>query len=461
MRKLIGYIRNLADGLGPPPGSVEVHATADVDDAELAVNTHGLGTLTRVHEAGSGSATLANAAGKFGWEMELAPGQISQEVIPSDPQLEYRWRFPDESSQVGMGFHSDIGRLGWAAGGDCLVWNAIAGGDDPSPASWAAGDPSVTWNLGNGSIASFNSGMTVTLRPFIGFVGGALFSVENGNIVCPTAATGGTAAPVNASGQERWDLLEAVVNTDKTSDEYGKQTLEVTPGTPGAGIPTSPAPTATERRMPLHGLGVVAGGTAYSKAYDLRKWKGEPTTPIITPPVTTAYNTYASLPAGSQVIAWGQANVASLLNTMLASRELVLPSGTAFTGMAFWTGEVLSGDLRSEVTRLIVKLTSQGRDASGNVVAGTDYIVQPYTTGHALAFKQHASPFGYIQTCTLLWPIAVIPAFDIVSNVSAASRSWAKLRFNLTFSFNEPPAYTGAEFTIYRQSLLVNVWPVG
>ena len=461
MRKLRGYIRRITDGLGPPAGSVDVHATVREDGLEIDQTTHETGVLIVDHLVGAGSATKADDDGSFGWKVELNPGLIDQSISPTDPQVEYRWRFPDESSQVGAAYHSDIERLGWAAGGDCLIWNAIFGGNDPSSASWS-GDPATTWNVGNGSIVSFGSGGnagTLVIRPFIAFLGGILFSVEAGDLRVPV---GGLPGSPNLTAQERWDILYAVMNTDTTSLLFGKQTIELVEGTPGASIPTPTPSSATVRRMALHAVKMAPGASAYSEAYDLRTWKGQQgvVQQVVQPPITVATSLSSLGGEPSQRISWGQSNIASLLNTDLAADELTIPIGRAYTGQVIWTGEVLSGDLRKELTRLIVKLTSEGRSVDGTVVAGTDFVIQPYTTGHALAFQQHGSPFAYLQTATLVWSLGVIPAYDVSSNVSSASRAWSKLRFRVHFSFNEPPAYSGAEFYVGRQSCVTCLWPV-
>jgi len=463
MRKLVGYIRDIVTGNGPHSGTVHVAATAMADGAEddLDVDLHDLGALTFEHVAnydgatGSNDANIADSHGRFGWAFELNPGPIDVQVHPTDPEDEIRWRFPDESSQVGMGFHSDIGKLGWAAGADCLVWNAIPGGDDPSPASWSF-DPGTTWNVGNGSIANFGSGAnagTVTLRRFIGFVGGALFSMESGDLQVPI---GGPPASANATALPRWDLLQLVANINPTSPEYGKQTIQILEGTPGAGIPASPNPSAVERRFTIHALMMPAGGSVYTQANDLRTWGG----PYITlnPPVTSnvAYTTDTA-----QEINWGDAEIASLINSGLAANELRLAPTCAYSGMAIWTGEVRSRNFDRYIERLTVKLTSEAHDTLGAVVPGTDYVIQPYPNGHYVAIFQQNEKKDYLQTATLVWPIAIIPAYYVGSAVTSASRSWSRLRFKVAFSYTGPPHENGADFRVLRQSVLINLWPIG
>ena len=161
MRKIAGWIRNLADGNGPPAGTVDVHAKPTVDNVEVSNTTHITGVLTRVHVAeGSGSTTLASPLGHFGWEMELSPGPINVQIVPHDPQTEYRWRFPDESAQYGKAFQSDLKRLPWAAGKDCVIWDAVWDGHNPASAASFSNDPSsnLSYGQGNFSIASFGAG---------------------------------------------------------------------------------------------------------------------------------------------------------------------------------------------------------------------------------------------------------------------------------------------------------------
>lgn len=455
MRKLRGYIRRLSDGTAPPPGSVEVHARPEVDDLDIDATTHDLGILIVDHQVGgSGSATLADDGGSYGWQMELSPGKIDQTVIPSDPQVEYHLRFPDESSQVGMAFHSDIQRLGWAAGGDGVVWNAIPGGDDPSAASWSGG-PEVTWNKGNGSIAAFGAG-TATIRPFIGFLGGVLFSVEAGNLVCPTR---GSAAPANATGQERWDVLEMVLNTDQSAPEYGRQSLEITPGTPGAGIPTPTAPTATERRAPLHAMLLPAGASTYTSGYDLRQWRGQQRA-VISPPITKTWIQPGrdKWRNNKQTIAYGQSNLASVLNTISAADEILLPPATSYQGLAVWSAILrpLDGN-GQDMNTLMVKIVSEGYNTAGALVSGTDYVISPEPEGIPIAVIQRGE---HLQSASVMCPIAVIPAFDIFSQVSAASRSWSRLRFRVALTFNDAEHNDDSKIRIFRQSLTVSLWPV-
>ena len=464
MRKVIGYIRDLVDGTGPEPRTVTVNATTphSVNGAggpELDEAANDLGKLTVEHLADSGDKNLADKDGRFGWSFELSPGPIDVFVNPTDPVEEKRWRYPDESSQVGLGFHSDIGRLGWAAGADCVVWNAIPT-NDPSPAAWNF-DPNSTWNVGNGSIAFFGGdgvpahgpAGTVTIRPFIGFLGGALFSVEGGDLQVPV---GGPPATANASSLPRWDLLQLVLNTDTSSLEYGKQTIQIQEGAPGGGIPPTPNPTVSERRLTLHAMLMPAGGGGYTQGYDLRPFNGPFTS--LTPAVTSniSYMTDAF-----QEINHNDTNIASLLNTGLASNALRLAPSVAYSGMAIWTGEVRSRNFDRYIERLTVDLTSEAIDAQGAVVLSTNYVVKPYPDGHYVAVFQQNEKKDYLQTATLCWPISLIPAFYAGTSVNQASRTWSRLRFKVNFSYTGSPHEGGADFRVLRQSLLCNLWPVG
>jgi hypothetical protein len=465
MRKLKGYLRRITDGAGPPPGSVEVHATVRATDTDLDLEDHDLGVLAIDHLAGSGSATLADDDGMFGWEFELGPGLIDQEVIGSDPQTEIHWRFPDESSQIGAAFHSDIERLGWAAGGDVMVWNAIVGGNDP--AVWPGGDPTLTWNLGNGSIESFGTGGdagTVVIRPFISFLGGVLFSVESGSLRVPSDATGGAAGPANPSGSDRWDLLEQVLNTDAASDSYGKQTIEISPGTAGAGIPTPAAPSATERRRAWMALKMVAGASVYTSAYDLRGWQSGGTGggggggTIVTPPI--ALTVTAPPPHNPQVISAGQSGVASSINTLLASNQLILPPNASYSGTVTWGALVRLHKAAAEEEQVLhVKISTEGYGVNG-LVAGTDYVVNPETNGMPLGLDVDSPNGVKFVTQSITFPIAQIPGFDTSSQLSPTPRTWSRLRFKVAFSATEPPLLPTTEFRISRQSLMINLTPV-
>lgn len=418
----------------------------------LDLEDHDLGALTVEHLVGSGSASKADSNGRFGWSFELNPGPIDVQVNPTDPESEIRWRFPDESSQVGAAFHSDIDKLGWAAGDDCLVWNGIPGGNDPSSASWSF-DPSLTWNVGNGSISQFLPGGLLTIRRFIGFLGGALFSVETAPLQVPI---GGNPGSANPAPLPRWDLLQLVANTDASSPEYGKQTIRILEGTPGAGIPPSPNPSALERRLTIHAVMMPALGSAYTQAYDLRRWSGMLSS--LTPPVTSnvSYSTDTA-----QKINWGDTSIPSLINSGLAANEMRLSPGCAYSGMAIWTGEVQGLNFDRYVERLTVKLISEGHDLAGAAVAGTDYVVQPYPQGHFVAVYQEDVTKDYLQTATLCWPIAIIPAYYVGSAVTSASRSWSQLRFKVAFSYTGGPHEPNAQFQVLRQSVLVNLWPTG
>jgi hypothetical protein len=199
-----------------------------------------------------------------------------------------------------------------------------------------------------------------------------------------------------------------------------------------------------------------AGGSAYTQAYDLRRWSGMLT--ALTPPVTSnvAYTTDTA-----QQIVWGSTSIPSLINSGLAANEMRLSPGCAYSGMAIWTGEVLNRDFDRYIERLTVKLTSEAHDLTGAAVAGTDYVVQPYPTGHSMATYQEEKTGDYLQNATLCWPIAIIPAYYVGSAVTSASRSWSQLRFRVHFSYTGSPHEPGAQFRVLRQSLLVNLWPIG
>lgn len=440
MRGLRGWIRNLSDGLGPSAGSVDVHATYEGDDAELDTTTHGLGALQRVHVlGGSGSNTKADPFGHFGWNMELSPGQIKQAITPTDPQTEYRYRFPDESAQVGKAFHTDLERLAWTAGRDGIVWNAINNGNDPASAAGWSNDPTsaLSWGVGNGSIASFGpTAGKITIRPFIAFVGGAVFSVEMADLEVPPA--GGSALPANGGGSDRWDLLYLKILTDPTLDSYGKQSFEFQQGVPGGGIPSHPGQTAGQRILPMFGLKKAAGQNVYSSAYDLRRWLFHPAYRAI----TRQYGGVQDANVGMTV----NVETASVLNTTIASNPIVLPPATAWQGYATLSGS-WAPTSNFSAGRLSVVLISEALDIAGNVVSGSGALVSG-VNNPAISFNGTGG-----SDFSVTWPLSTIPSYHLDSGVIADSRTWHTLRFRITYL----PTLLAASVT--AQQLRVHLWP--
>lgn len=443
MRTLAGWIRNLADGLGPPTNSVTAHATYRGDNQDLNLTTHQLGGLTYAHVlGGSGSTILADDGGHFGWTMEQSPGQILQSVTPSDPRVEWHLRYPDESAQVGKAFHSDLERLAWTAGRDGIVWNAISGGNDPASAVGWSHDPTnaLAWGVGNGSISSFGpTAGKVTIRPFIAFVGGAVFSVEMGDLEVPPA--GGTSLPANGGGGDRWDLLYLKILTNPALQSYGKQTFELLQGTPGAGIPTHPGQTSGQRIMPLYALKKAAGATAYSAAYDLRRWLFHPAWRAIT-------RQYGGQENG-QLTAIG-VETDSTLNTAAAAAPLILPPGVAWQGYATlnvsWspTPDVFGV---GTLSRLSAAITTEALDVAGVVVPGSGALLSG-VVNPALAADASAS-----DSFALTLPLSTIPSYHTDSGAISDSRAWHTLRLKVTYFASVQNA------TIYAQQLRVHVWP--
>jgi hypothetical protein len=458
MRGIRGWIRNLSDGVGPPPGSVKVHATVAPDQSEIDLEDDQTGALEMVHlTGGSGSTTFADSLGHFGWNFEQSPGQIKVQVIPEfdTDHPEYRWRFPDESAQIGKAFHTDLERLAWTAGRDGVVWNAIHGTDDPpTPGAWSQ-DPvsSSAYGQGNFSIAGFGSGgdaMKVTLRRGIGFVGGTVFSVESGNLVVPVA--GETPLATNPSGSQRWDLLLMKVNIDPISPEYGKQSFELIAGTPGGGIPEHPGQVAGYRRLALHALGVNGGAGVYSAAFDLRRWLWHPA-------LSPQSKVYAS--NGFQTIS---SEAYSTLNTSMDFDEFLLPMGCGWAGMAHYTAFTAKTESAVGANRLGVKLITQGRSVLGEAdgMAGSDYALKNPTTGDdGFWFSGPAAVYPIQESAAFPWhemsvaiPITVIPPYHQDSGVSAVGRRWHRMRMVLR-------VFSGAvPLTLAHQSLSVQLWPV-
>lgn len=420
MRSIRGWIRNLSDGLGPPAGTVGVSAKPTVDNVELDNTTHETGVLTRVHIAGgSGSASLADPLGHFGWDMELSPGPINVQLTPTDPQTEFRWRFPDESAQYGKAFLSDLERLGWAAGKDCVIWDAVFGGHNPASAESWSNNPTATWGQGNWSIAAFGSGadaMKVVLRKGISFLGGVPFTVEAADITVPVA--GESALPANASGQDRWDLLSARIDIDPSSDTYGKQTFEMLQGTPGTGVPADPGQVAGVRRMALHALKTVSGSGVYSDAFDLRRWHVRPRGGSLELSVATD-------PANQKQVfnnATKDIPKDSILNTLLATQEMILPMDTAWEGTATWSGRIKH--LEDKHSHLLVDIQTEGRGVTDTLIEGSNY-----TLGDPFQVPNHGG--------SAVEPILRIPSYG-TSALQSPSRAWHRLRFKVMLTADNP-----------------------
>ena len=435
MRSIRGWIRNLSDGLGPPAGTVGVNATVVADNDELDNTTHQTGVLTRVHiQGGSGSATQADPLGHFGWDMELSPGLMNVQVTPTDPQTEYRWRFPDESAQYGKAFLSDLERLGWAAGRDCVIWDAVYGGHAPaSLAAWSNNPADAgSWGQGNWSIAGFGSGadaMKVILRRGIGFLGGVPFTVEGADLTVPVA--GEAPLPVNVSGQDRWDLLSGMTNINPSSNEYGKQSFVLTQGTPGGGIPADPGQVSGFRRLPLHALKTVSGSGVYSAAFDLRQWHRRPLGGSLELKVETdPKDKNQRFGAGTK-----DDPRESILNTDLATQELILPMDTAWEGTATWSGKIKH--VEDKHSHLEVNIETEGRGVSDDLIPGSNYCDEdavrvPMRGGQAVT------------------EVLRIPSY-MVGPLQSPGRAWHRLRFKVMLTADDPT------FDVKNQKLVVQL----
>jgi hypothetical protein len=447
VRKLRGWIINLADALGPPPGSVEVHAYLNDDDdpgdlgGNLSLATHDLGSLTVVHQAGpggSGSPTEANAEGHFGWDMEFNPGPITTRIKATDPQPDqYRARFPDESAQIGKAFHSDLERLGWTAGRDCLIWGAIEGVAQPTPAEWGT-TPLTSSDSGDWGVLTSGTGVTpgrVLLKRGIGFLGGVVFSIEAADLVVPVP--GEEAGVANPGITDRWDLLVAVMHNDPGAPTtYGKQRIVIQQGPADGKIPAL-TPVAGQRRMALHALKMAAGGTGYSEATDLRPW--QPGSPAgLFNPITQSF-IFPALQATTE------AGIASGLNTELASHEVVLPLGSRWIGQANWHATVIGGN----PLFFGIQLFSEAYDAAGTLVTGTDYVQRP-PSGHDLW-----SSAGSVEVPhSTSWPIQTIPKFQ-ADALATNTRSWTRLRFRIILF-----GLGVGSLRVKDQHINIHLWPV-
>jgi hypothetical protein len=364
------------------------------------------------------------------------------QVVPHDPQTEYRWRFPDESAQVGKAYHSDLERLALTGGRDGLAWNAIPGGSDPpSLASWSW-DPSNTlsWGQGNWSIASFGSGpdaMRITLRRGIAFIGGTVFSVEGSDILLPV--DGEDVPSTNAAAQDRWDVLYGRVTTDPTSVNYGKQQFEILQGVPGEGIPAHAGQPVDGKRLAFHALKVAANSGVYSAGFDLRRWLWHPA-------LSAVQRSYLGGDTG-QAVAPGLN--ASVLNTQMAASELILPVGCG------WEGSI-TYNLRAQMVGYPadVLVISEGRGIAGTVIPGTQ-VLAPVSNSHTMVGANDVVTESTWQSLALTLPVAPLSSYHLDSGVSPASRTWHRLRFGAFFTIG-----VGAGTTLRFQALYANLRPV-
>lgn len=442
MRSVRGWIRNLVDGQGPPVGTVDVHALPlATGEHELDLTEHRLGALTVIHLAGSGSRTKADQLGHFGWDMELSPGRLQQDVTPHDPQTEYRKRFPDESSQIGKAYISDLERLGWAGGKDHLIWDAVFDGNRPTAAQWST-DPGISASFGNWSCGGVGTGADagrVVVRKGIAMLGGVVFSIEMGDLMVPV--TGEPAMSPNGTSQDRWDLVCLRMDWNPASPDYGKQAVEVILGQVGAGIPPFPGNSGNYRRLPLWAIKMPAGQSIYDSSpaglYDLRRWDVQPAT-------TTQGNlvTYAPPGGAYETIAnWVNAGI----NTNLAAAPFTLPSSTAWDGAGTFSVEVYHADTQTQLPGPFVAwIWTETQDEKGEWKLN-DYVVKPSnaapvagaTPSTALAWQRHAflggvPPVGMAMLIPLSIPFVMrrIPSF-YADAVSGGGRSWNKLRFRV------------------------------
>ena len=447
MRKILGYVRNLTDGQGAPDGTVLVHAEPTADNKELDLEDHGLGNLRVIHQAvgGSGSATIADSEGRFGWEMDLSPGPILVKVNPTDPSPgEQRRRFADESAQIGKGFQSDVERLGWAAGKDCLIWDAIEGGHRPAAGQWDW-DPHKTGVYGNWSVASYGSGADagrVTIRKGIAFLGGVLFSVEMDDLKLPLPND--AVLPSNSGSQPRWDLLSLKMITDPTSTTYGKQSFVFQRGNSDNTIPVADASPSGSRMLPLFALKMDAGANVYSGTYDLRPWSTPPLGGgVSTPAITTKAWYWSSF----QEV--GDGWLPSMLNTGFGTDELIVPPGSAYAGIVLVTA-AFTPALGSNGGVLAMEMAMRGRSIQGGPeVPNSNYIAYPvpgyFGTGITSGNGSNTD-VDMVSTTTTAHMVNRIPS-------TAEGRTWHRARFALYLRAQ-------ANMVIHHITAQANLWTV-
>jgi hypothetical protein len=437
MRGIRGWIINLQDGLGPAPGSVAVSAKPESTNTELDLNTHGLGEWERIHlSGGSGSSVLADNIGHFGWNMELSPGPIDVRVTPSDPQIEYRRRFPDESSQVGKAFDTDLERVGWAGGRSGIVWNAVSNGFGVSPGGWTS-QANLSWQQGNGSIASFGVGADAgrfVIRRFLSILGGVPFSVEMGDLMVPIA--GVAAAPPNLTASDRWDVYSAVMIDDTASSSYGKQSWELTQGIPGAGIPSHQPETSTLRRLPFHALKMRAGESAYTDAIDLRQW--------LNAPGLVGYPWFNFTWSNNNLQSLGLGTTLETVDSVWTVVDFPLALTTSYLGtithemMVRFQGKDDGNNRQSQITCFLNGIDHLGQIVQPNLTA--DII----TPGQDPPFIDYAFPFfdGFVAQdgpqvlkVTTTWTTVRIPSYmgTFISPVAGGRKWWkARIRFQIS-----------------------------
>lgn len=459
MRGIRGWIRNLADGNGPAPGSVAVSAKPQVDATELDLATHGLGRLTRIHESGgSGSPVLADNIGHFGWDTELSPGPINVRVTPSDPQTEFRFRYPDESAQVGKAYHTDLERLGWAGGKSGLIWNAIPNSVGSHPAQWT-GNPYETWTEGDGSVGATGTGASAgrwSVRPFIGMLGGVPFTVEMGDLQIPLA--GDPPAPPNPAGQERFDVYCACMHDEPGSPLHGKQYFELIQGYPGQGIPPLPNTFFPVRRMPLHALRMQANSDIYSVGcVDLRSW--------INPPGGVIPHSLIRHWGSSGLMAGFGENIPAISPIANDYHDVHLPMNPAFEGVITYEAQIEflprptgGGPNPNPYTYGgVAGITCEARGVSN---LGVD-VTPTYTPVPALLINVGGNPAGTNRESIestqahITWQIPRIPAYYVDTVLVQDSRTWTTFRVGFTITQR-----VFETFEIIAQRATLHLWPV-
>lgn len=456
MRGLRGYILNLADGQGPPTGTVDVSAKPSAkpvnltEAVELDLAIHRLGALTVRHQPGSASKLKANEAGHFGWDMELSPGPIDVRVTPHDPQTEYRRRFPDESAQIGKAFLTDLERLGWAGGKDGLIWDAVFGGYVGSSGPPPMTDPLFSvfygnWSFG-GSDVGANAGR-VFVRSGVAMLAGTVFSIEMTPIL-RVPVDGESPMDPNTSGQDRWDLLCLRTDWNPQSPEYGKQSFEFIKGTPSATmlIPDYPGNSGNYRRLPLWAVRMKANTSVYdiTTGYDLRTWLNP--APGVTP--ITIIREWQDTPSPTpQALFQGWNN--SRLVTPMSTDAVTLAPGVAWDGLIHWSANIAWGSgaaTSAERADLRLEMSTWG----GKTPGGTETLV--WNRNLQLIYPNATEFGGEINAYT--FPMPRIPAYQS-SGAAGSSRDWSRLRPSLRYWL------AGGNFVnMVTQAVSIVLWPV-
>jgi len=128
----------------------------------------------------------------------------------------------------------------------------------------------------------------------------------------------------------------------------------------------------------------------------------------------------------------------SILNTILATQELILPMDTAWEGMVIWSGKLKNTE--NKHSHVLVDIQTEGRNVIDTLIPGSNYALTDSV--------QVANRGG--QAVEVL---SRIPNY-IATPLQSPSRSWHRLRFVVKLTVNDAP------MDITNQRLTATVRPV-